>query len=65
MLGADLGVGILPVLFRDFDIGSAGRAIFGGPFEGRAGLGSAVVMVAWPSRRSDRLGFKGARSGDA
>jgi hypothetical protein len=37
--------GILPVLFRVLLTGKAGRAIFGGPFEGRDGRGNVVVMI--------------------
>ena len=48
--GADLlaGVGRAPVLFRVLGMGSAGRAEFGGPSDGRAGLGSAAdMMTPW------------------
>jgi hypothetical protein len=46
VLGADLeDDGMLPVLFRDFEIGKAGRAMFGGPCDGRDGRGSVVDMV--------------------
>lgn len=37
--------GCRPDDFRVFATGSAGRAIVGGPFEGRLGLGSAVVIL--------------------
>ena len=41
------------MLFLVFVIGSAGSAIFGGPFEGRDGLGkavvSAIVSLVWES----------------
>lgn len=48
VLGIDLlaGVGMLPVLLRVLAIGSAGRAIVGGPLEGRDGLGSVAAIVA-------------------
>lgn len=34
-----------PVLFRVLGTGRAGRATFGGPFDGRDGRGSVVVMA--------------------
>lgn len=37
--------GCKPDDFRVLATGSAGRAIVGGPFEGRLGLGSAVVIL--------------------
>lgn len=37
--------GCKPDGFRVLATGSAGRAIVGGPFEGRLGLGSAVVIL--------------------
>lgn len=40
-----VGGGMLPVLFLDFATGSAGNAMFGGPFEGRDGLGSVVAIL--------------------
>src|SRR4051812_16026875 len=45
--GVDLQVGTAspPVLFRVLPTGSAGRAMVGGPTEGRDGLGSAVDMA--------------------
>lgn len=47
VLGADLleGDGIAPLLLRVLETGSAGSAMEGGPFEGRDGRGSVVVMV--------------------
>lgn len=46
-LGVDLLAGAwrVPVLFRVLAMGSAGRAEFGGPSDGRAGLGSAADMT--------------------
>lgn len=48
--GADLlelgGLGILPVLLRVLLTGRAGRAMLGGPSEGRDGRGNVVVMSA-------------------
>lgn len=41
----DDGVGIPPVLFLDFAVGIAGRAVFGGPRDGLGGLGIVVVMT--------------------
>lgn len=43
------GLGRAPVLLRVLPTGKAGRATFGGPFDGRGGLGSAVAMaeVCW------------------
>jgi hypothetical protein len=52
VFGADLGDGMLPVLLRVLLTGKAGRAIFGGPFEGPDGRGSVVVMVARESRKA-------------
>ena len=47
--GTDLldavGEGIFPVLFRVLLTGKAGRAMLGGPSEGRDGRGSVVVIV--------------------
>jgi hypothetical protein len=43
--GADFAAGILPVLLRVFETGNAGRAMLGGPFDGRDGRGSVVAMV--------------------
>lgn len=40
-----LGVGMAPLLFRVFATGSAGRAMFGGPLDGRDGRGSVVAMA--------------------
>lgn len=37
--------GCKPEPFRVFVTGSAGRAMVGGPLEGREGLGSAVVIL--------------------
>lgn len=57
VLGADfdgLGLGIFPVLLRVLLMGKAGRAIFGGPFDGRDGRdgrGSVVVMAAVESHK--------------
>lgn len=48
--GADLGVGILPVLFLVLPMGRAGSAMLGGPFDGPAGRGRAVVMLAQQSK---------------
>lgn len=46
MLETDLeGVARPLVLFLVFATGRAGRAILGGPLEGRDGLGSAVAIV--------------------
>lgn len=48
VFGADLEelrAGIAPVLLRVLLTGKAGRAIFGGPFDGRDGLGSVVAMA--------------------
>ena len=44
--GADLlaGVGMPPVLFRVLGIGKAGKAMDGGPLEGRDGRGSVVAI---------------------
>ena len=51
VFGLDLpeGVGRPPVLFRVFVTGSAGKAMVGGPFDGRDGRGSVVAMmvVGW------------------
>lgn len=47
--GADFaGAGdeIFPVLFRVLVTGKAGNAMFGGPFEGRDGLGKAVAILS-------------------
>ena len=55
VFGADLEeprVGIFPVLFRVLLMGKAGRAIFGGPLDGRDGRGSVVVMASAESRRA-------------
>lgn len=55
MPGAELGVGdegaacMPPVLFRDFETGNAGkagRAMLGGPFDGREGRGRVVAILA-------------------
>lgn len=49
--GADLlevdDEGIFPVLLRVLLTGRAGKAIFGGPTEGRDGRGNVVVMAAF------------------
>ena len=47
VLGVDLLAGVvrLPVLLRVLPTGRAGRAVVGGPFDGRAVLGSAVAML--------------------
>lgn len=42
--GMLLGVAKLPVLFRVFAIGKAGRELVGGPFEAR-GLGNVVAIM--------------------
>ena len=39
-----LGVAMPPVLFLVFATGSAGREVFGGPAEGREGLGRAAIV---------------------
>lgn len=36
---------IFPVLFRVLFTGKAGNAMFGGPFDGRAGRGNAVAIM--------------------
>lgn len=38
-------VGTIPVLFRVFVVGSAGRAVVGGPYEGLEGLGIEAAMT--------------------
>jgi hypothetical protein len=46
--GADLveiADGMLPVLFRVFEMGKAGSAMLGGPLDGREGRGRVVVIV--------------------
>ena len=57
VFGADLAPGVavatLPVLLRVLPIGRAGRAVVGGPLEGRDALGSGAAMsrlLRWPSR---------------
>jgi hypothetical protein len=40
-----MGVAMPPVLLRVFGMGSAGRAMEGGPLEGRDGRGRVVAMV--------------------
>ena len=40
-------VGMFPVLFRVFVVGSAGRAEVGGPYEGLDGRGSAAAIVIY------------------
>jgi hypothetical protein len=49
--GVDLlkGAARFPVLFLVLLMGNAGSAIVGGPFEGRAGLGRAVDILATSS----------------
>jgi hypothetical protein len=54
--GADLagvgeGEGMFPVLFRVLCTGKAGKAMFGGPFEVRAGRGKAVAIPDTGSER--------------
>lgn len=52
--GADrmeLTVGMLPVLFRVLLMGRAGRAMSGGPLEGRDGRGKVVVMASTLKKR--------------
>lgn len=47
--GADLAIGVagmFPVLFRVLLTGNAGKAMLGGPREGREGRGSVVVMMS-------------------
>lgn len=41
-----LGVGMPPVLLRVLGTGRAGRAMDGGPLEGRDGRGSVVAIVS-------------------
>lgn len=50
----------LPVLLRVLATGSAGRATFGGPLDGRDGRGSVVVMmVAVTGRYAERFARMG------
>lgn len=41
----DESVGMLPVLFRVFVVGNAGKADVGGPNDGLEGLGNAAAML--------------------
>ncbi len=54
--GVDLvaDVGTPPVLFRVLPTGRAGRAIVGGPFDGRDGLGSVADMMTF-CREKEKL----------
>lgn len=40
------GLGMLPVLFLVFVVGKAGRAVFGGPYDGLEGRGIAAAIVS-------------------
>jgi len=43
---SDSGViGMPPILFLDFDIGKAGKAVVGGPYDGLEGRGIAAAIV--------------------
>ncbi len=43
--GDEGATSVPPVLFRDFETGKAGKAIFGGPFDGREGRGRVVAIL--------------------
>lgn len=51
--GLPVAVERAPVLFLVFTTGRAGRAVLGGPLEGREGLG--IVLVAIMTRRLNEI----------